>query len=441
MPTFVNSDFLQLEDEDFSEVHWPQPCNLNNSHIWPPHLPFPFVYRSAYSVFTVQSHISPPPSLCREVQPVARKTVWRQHQRRRRIVVDGVLRLREFCLAQRRSVWESERVTLQTVGFTRGELPETSELEMYTLKGEVQHTFWKLLIKGSALQSAAKSSWIGMVGTGTTPSRQRNRRRLCLNWQKDWLHPISRRFQDVSLSSEPPRKRRVCSFFPQLHVHTNSRCTWQHRTVIAGCKKLDSVYVITRNAPHDIFHKSFLLQVPVLIKLSGSRCEAACGGRDVTHPGSPLLSALALWVMAGVPSCFRVSGWWWGNHPGHSGEDVKGQKQARTWERPRTRQRVFALLRVWAVQGSACIFVFLWRMVESEAPQRNPHRGSSHCDTKNISKKLASQFKDLSLLLICRTHDFTHLFTWWDMTHSLWVIAKKRVLCFMLWLWEVNGSL
>ncbi len=54
-------------------------------------------------------------------------------------------------------------------------------------------------------------------------------------------------------------------------------------------------------------HKSPLLQIPLLLKLSCSRCEQAWTGYDVTHPGSSLLFVLALWVMAGVPSCLRVS--------------------------------------------------------------------------------------------------------------------------------------
>ncbi len=88
-----------------------------------------------------------------------------------------------------------------------------------------------------------------------------------------------------------------------------------------------------------------------------------------------------------------------------------------------------------------CLYIFLFMVTGwNKAPWRNPHQGSPHCYTKSISEKHAKQiclfnytfkeceFKDLLLLLIFWTHDFTDLFIW-HMTHSLWVISKKRVIC------------
>lgn len=154
----------------------------------------------AYSVFTVQSHISPSP-LCCEVESVERKTVWRQHWRQ------GVNRV-----SHSRSAWLRDAGWVRSVGWhltphylllnsLKGNCQEPVSWRCGWKNREVRHTCWKLLIEGKRVPVHCDGLCQEMVGTvGTTPVREGNRVRLCSDWQKDWLYPISCCFQNVPSS-------------------------------------------------------------------------------------------------------------------------------------------------------------------------------------------------------------------------------------------------
>lgn len=237
-------------------------------------------------------------------------------------------------------------------------------------KRQVQHTYWELLSEGSMFLSAAKR-WVSTVGTSTV----REKVRLCSDWQKDRLHPISYSFQkELSTLS-------TFSWAADWHVSSGQSLLL----------KFHSVYVIMKNELQimTFFINLFLLPPsPRFTKLWWSRCNTALTGYDVTHPGSSL-SAFCVSIVGHGRSPFLFEGvshpmGWWGYHSGHSGEDIKGQKQVRTWERPWTWQRVFALLWVWAIQGSACIFSFFWWLVETKLGGESPIKGH-HTATLEIS--------------------------------------------------------
>lgn len=81
------------------------------------------------------------------------------------------------------------------------------------------------------------------------------------------------------------------------------------------------------------------------------------------------------------------------------------------------------------------LYIFLlWWLVET----RNPHEGSPHCCTKNIREKhvnksifLIIPFQHVSLLFPHLLNTWLHRFVYMmgNMTHSLWVISKKGVIC------------
>ena len=140
--------------------------------------------------------------------------------------------------------------------------------------------------------------------------------------------------------------------------------------------------------------------------------------------------------MAGVPSCSRVLATQRDDED--TIQDTLGRtlkaRNKRGHERGHGRGREFASLRVWALRGSACIFFFLRRLVET----RNPHQGSPHCFTKNITEEDVNKSVLLTIPLnMCvwrpfasRAHDFTDVFTWWETGPILSVSDfKERIIC------------
>lgn len=134
-----------------------------------------------YSVFTVKSLISPSPLCC----AVESKTVWQQHRK--------WLCSCTFVLAERWLDWHHMPHYI-LLNVLKWELPGAGVLEMWMKEKRGEAHLLETADWGKRVPVRCQE----MVGRGgTTPVREGKRVRLCSDWQKDRLHPISCCFQNV----------------------------------------------------------------------------------------------------------------------------------------------------------------------------------------------------------------------------------------------------